>query len=215
MTNVQPGNPGTNGAGIGYDEAASPQNPHNLRGDYGAPDFDRRHVFTSVWAYQLPFFLHSDSIFRREVLSGWGTSGLAVAESGFALNPAVSVSDVGLATHPNLVGPANSTGSGKPGTGTTFINPNAFQSPAFGYFGNASPGVVRGPKDVTFNVAADKNFPITEKVIAKLRVEAFNVFNHPNTIVNSTWSGASGGTFGQVIGSGDQRMMEFSGRLSF
>lgn len=75
--------------------------------------------------------------------------------------------------------------------------------------------MIRGPKDVTFNVAAFKSFPVAERLTAQFRAEAFNVFNHPNTIINSTWSGTNGGTFGQVIGAGDQRMMEFSARLSF
>lgn len=127
LTDVQPGNPGANGAGVGYDEAASPQNPNNLMGDYGPPDFDRRHVFTSAWVYQLPFMQHAHSMLKRELLSGWATSGLAVAESGFALTPALSVSDGGLATRPNLVGPITSAGSGKPGTGTRFISPSAFR----------------------------------------------------------------------------------------
>lgn len=215
LTDVQPGNPGANGAGIGYDEAASPQNPHNMMADYGPPDFDRRHVFTAAWVYQLPFMEHAHNLLQRELLSGWSTAGLVVAESGFALNPSLSTSGAGLATRPNLVGPITSTGSGKPGTNTAFVSPSAFQPPAFGYFGDASPGVIRGPKDVTFNLAAYKTFPITKRVNTQLRAEAFNLFNHPNTVINSTWSGTNGGSFGQVIGAGDQRVMEFSARLNF
>lgn len=115
LTDVQPGNPGANGAGIGYDEAASPQNPLDLAADYGPPDFDRRHVFTTAWVYQMPFMEHMHSLWQRELLSGWSTAGLAVAESGFALNPSLGVSEGGLATRPNLIGPLSSTGSGKPG----------------------------------------------------------------------------------------------------
>lgn len=73
---------------------------------------------------------------------------------------------------------------------------------------------MRGPREVSFNVALDKNFAVTERVGFKMRVEAFNVFNHPNTIVQGVWSGPTS-SFGQVIGAGDPREMEFSGRFTF
>ncbi|MHB1020844.1 MAG: carboxypeptidase-like regulatory domain-containing protein [Acidobacteriaceae bacterium] len=214
LSDVMPSNPGANGTGIGYDEAASPQNPYNLRGDYGLPDFDRKHVFTSAWVYSMPFFRNSSHLLAREFLGGWGMSGLAVLESGFALNPQLGTAGAGLATRPNQIGPVKYTGK-KLLFGAQFINPSAFQPPAYGYFGNASPGSIRGPKEVTFNVAADKNFAITERVGFKLRVEAFNVFNHPSPVVTAVWGGTSGGSFGQVIGAGDPRIMEFAGRFTF
>ncbi|WP_162173503.1 TonB-dependent receptor [Pseudacidobacterium ailaaui] len=215
LTNVIPGNPGANGAGVGYDEAASPQNPRNLAADYGLPDFDRTHVFTSAWVYQMPFFRHSGNLFARELLSGWGTSGLAVLESGFAITPSLGTAGTGLATRPNLVGKITHPGSGKPFDPKPYVSPAAFQPPAYGLFGDSSPGTIRGPKDITFNVAADKTFPLTERVNFKLRAEAFNVFNHPNTVVTTVWSGTNGGSFGTVNGAGDQRIMEFSGRFTF
>jgi hypothetical protein len=48
---------------------------------------------------------------------------------------------------------------------------------------------------------------------AQLRVEAFNVFNHPNITSISTQFGAA--NFGQAISSGDPRIMEGAFRLNF
>jgi hypothetical protein len=215
LEDVQPNNPGANGTGVGYDQSASFQNPRNERLDYGPPDFDRRHVFTSAWVYETPFFRRSDSAFARELLSGWGTSGLAVIESGLAVTPQLAVGNAGLATRPNQIAAVSHPGDGKTNLGhSSYFSASSFQAPAWGQFGDAKPGDVRSPKEVAFNVALDKTFPITERVGFKLRVEAFNVFNHPNTIVQGVWSGPAS-SFGNVIGAGDPRQMEFAGRITF
>jgi hypothetical protein len=44
-------------------------------------------------------------------------------------------------------------------------------------------------------------------------LEAFNVLNHPN--FNYVDYGYGDGSFGQVLGAGDQRIMEFAGKISF
>lgn len=217
LEDVQPSNPGANGTGVGYDQSASFQNPRNEMLDYGPPDFDRRNVFTSAWVYQLPFFQHSN-VLTRELLSGWGTSGLAVLESGLAISPQLSFGNAGLATRPNQIATVTHPGDGKTQLSghSSYFSASSFQAPAWGEFGDAKPGVVRGPKEVAFNTALDKNFPITERIGFKLRVEAFNVFNHPNTIVQGAWSSPSAtSSFGTVIGAGDPRQMEFAGRLTF
>lgn len=215
LGDVQPANPGANGTGVGYDQAAGFQNPRNEMADYGPPDFDRRHVFTSAWVYNLPFFRHSSRMFARQALSGWSTEGLAVLESGLALTPALAISNAGLATRPNQITGISHPGDGKTNLGhPSYLSASSFQSPAWGQFGDTAPGNVRGPKEVAFNTALDKNFPITERIGFKLRIEAFNVFNHPSTIVQGVWSGPKS-SFGQVIGAGDPRQMEFSGRITF
>jgi hypothetical protein len=217
LEDVQPGNPGANGAGIGYDQSGSFQNPRNKKGDYGVPDYDRKHVFTSAWVYKTPFFAHSSSFVMREFLSGWGSSGLAVIESGLAVTPSLSVGGQGLATRPNLVAPVTHPGDGKTNISSSrapYFSPASFQAPAWGTFGNGKPGMLRGPKEVSFSTALDKTFPIHENVGFKLRIEVFNIFNHPNTMMNGTWSGTAS-SFGTVVGSGDARQMEFSGRLTF
>lgn len=215
LEDVQPSNPGANGTGVGYDQSASFQNPRNKMLDYGAPDFDRRHVFTSAWVYEMPFFRNSGSLLARETLSGWATSGLAVLESGLGVTPSLSVGNAGLATRPNQIAPVTHPGDGKTNLGhPSYLSASSFQAPAWGEFGDAAPGVVRGPREIAFNTALDKNFPITERVSFKLRIEAFNVFNHPNTIVQGVWSGPTS-SFGDVIGAGDPRQMEFSLRATF
>lgn len=217
LSDVVPSNPGSNGgSGVGYNSAATFQNSRDVAAEYGRPDYDRTHVFTSAVVYQLPFFKTSSNLFAHEFLSGWGVSGLAILESGYALTPSNTFGDAGLATRPDQLERPRTHGSGKVGIGEPnyFVNPTGmYQKPAYGFFGNARNGSIVGPREVSFNVSATKAFPIYESLNAELRVEAFNVMNHPNITSISTQYGAA--NFGQAIAAGDPRIMEAAFRLSF
>jgi hypothetical protein len=204
----------------GFDSNIGFQNPRNPAGDYGRPSYDRTHVFTSAYVYELPFFRHSNLI-ERELLSGWGTSGLATIESGFTAPVSLSSPYAGLANRPNQIAPLiRNSGSGKKALGQSpLYSYTSFAVPAFGTFGNSQPGVLRGPREVSFAAAVNKTFPITERVGVQLRAEAFNVFNHPNiNSINSTFyfaQATSISNFGYAASAGDMRQMEFSTRINF
>lgn len=210
LTDVVPANPGSNGgSAVGYDSTATFQNSHNVRAEYGRPDFDRSQVLTTAPVYDLPFFARTHNLAARELLSEWSLSGLATIESGYALTPSDTFGTAGLATRPNQLAPIQTRGSGKVGIGEPnyFINPSAlYAQPAFGFFGSAANGTIVGPRQVNFNASASKKFPFTERASALLSIEAFNVFNHPNIFSISTQYGA--GNFGQALSAGDQRIME-------
>jgi hypothetical protein len=96
-----------------------------------------------------------------------------------------------------------------------YVSPNAWQQPGYGTLGNAPIGDIRGPGEVTFNVALDKQFQIHEKMNIQLRGEAFNVFNHTNfNTINLTWTPNST-TFGHATGAGDPRIIELMARFNF
>jgi hypothetical protein len=217
LSDVVPANPGSNGgSGVGYDSAATFQNSRDVAAEYGRPDYDRAHVFTSAIVYQLPFFKTSSNFFEHELLSGWGLSGLAILESGFALTPSDTYGDAGLATRPDQLEAAKTHGSGKIGIGEPnyFVDPvGMYRKPAYGFFGNARNGSLVGPKEVSFDVSATKAFPFYKTFNGELRVEAFNVLNHPNITSISTQFGAA--NFGQAISAGDPRIMEAAFRLNF
>ena len=56
-------------------------NPLDLKSAYGSADYDRTHVFTLHYLYELPKFRTEDSL-SGKFLNGWGVSGITVAESG-------------------------------------------------------------------------------------------------------------------------------------
>jgi hypothetical protein len=204
----------------GFDSNIGFQNPRNPRGDYGRPSYDRTHVFTGAYVYEIPFFRKS-TFLVKELLSRWGTSGLLTAESGFAAPVGLSSSFAGLANRPNQVAPlVRNAGSGKKALGQQpLYSYSSFAVPAWGTFGNSEPGVVRGPREISFATAVNKTFPITERVGFQLRAEAFNVFNHPNVnSINTTFNFSTptnASSFGYATSAGDMRQMEFSARLTF
>jgi hypothetical protein len=206
LTNVVPG-----GAGIQYDQAGTYQHPRDVAAEYGPPDYDRRHVFTAAWIYQLPLFGNAASGMVRSLAGGWSFSGLCVMESGFALTPTLSAPFAGLASRPNLIAPVKVTGNPH-----AWVNPASFQQPAYGFFGDAAIGIIRGPSEIAFNVAVGKSFALTERVKLELRVEVFNVANHPNFLnVNTAFNPTSTASFGQALSAGDPRIIEGMVRLSF
>ncbi|MGB6431796.1 MAG: TonB-dependent receptor, partial [Candidatus Acidiferrales bacterium] len=208
LTDVQPG-----GQGVSYDQAGGFQNPNNPMAEYGEPDFDRTNVFTGAWVYQMPFFKNADSQALRTALAGWNFSGLAIIENGFALTPTLGTANAGLATRPNIVGPIQYLNGSAAGG---WVSPASFQQPAFGTFGDETIGNIRGPGEVTFNIALDKQFQIHERFNIQLRGEAFNVFNHTNfSTLNLTWNSNTSTTFGKATGAFDPRIIELMARFNF
>ncbi len=183
------------------------QNPRDFRAEYGTPGFDRTHIFTSGYVYNLPFLKQRNGVLGK-ALGDWTFSGITVIQSGFTFDPGLSIPAPGLASRPNCVG--NISG---PKTVDEWFNTSAFVAPAFGFFGNCGTGVVRGPGENTWNWALYKTFPIGERLKAQFRAEFFNVWNHTNFAGVSTALGS--GSFGQVTSALDPREIEFALRLDF
>ncbi len=197
------------GAGSGVSLAGDGiQNPRDIGAEYGPPSYDRTHVFTSSIVYDLPFFEHADSKLVRTTLGGWSISGIVTLERGYALTPSNGTTTAGLAIRPNLMSSIH-----KVGKESEWFSTDSFSAPAYGVFGNASTGSIRGPGELVGNTALYKTFPIHEEWALQFRAEAFNVANHPNFSNVSTAFGTP--TFGRVTSAQDPRILEFALRLNF
>jgi hypothetical protein len=131
------------GSGIGL--FFNGNDPNNVRSAYGNSDFDRTHVFTISYLYQLPTMSHAAG-FLNYVVNGWAVSGITVLQSGqpysvidfsggvgsifygggndAVTNPIVPIGGVGsTSTQPNLQGTLG-VNAGKP-----VLNANAFGVP--------------------------------------------------------------------------------------
>jgi hypothetical protein len=143
-------------------------------------------------------------------LGGWKYSDITTIYDGFSLDPGLSISNQGLAIRPNRLTGVTIQG---PKTVNQWFNTAAFEAPAPGYFGNAAPGSIRGPGLVNFDMAFYKDFRITERQKIEFRAELFNIFNHTNfNAVDTTYGD---GSFGQLIGAADPRIIEFALRYEF
>jgi carboxypeptidase family protein len=71
----------------------------------------------------------------------------------------------------------------------------------------------RGPGRTNLDLALAKTTPITERVAAEFRVEAFNIFNHTE-FLNPTVNPNSG-TFGEITSTFDPRIVQLALRVTF
>jgi hypothetical protein len=90
-------------------------------------------------------------------------------------------------------------------------DPTACPAPTYGTFGRNS---FHGPKRVNLDIALEKSTDITEQLKLLFRLEAFNVANHAEFRPPASQSYASG-TFGQISGTYDPRILQLALRLKF
>ena len=202
-------------------------NPYDLRYDRGSGAFDRRHIFSVNYVYELPFFQHSGSLLERTVAGGWQISGVTVAESGSPIAGAGSVlsyngPDVlgaggNTTNRPNVVAPVS-----YPHQQKQWFSQSSFAAPAARWtaagangtgFGNAGKDAVVAPGLFNSNIALFKEIPIHEELHLQFRAESFNTFNH--TEFNEVDGGSNDGNFGQVTSTSDPRVLQFGLKLLF
>jgi hypothetical protein len=88
-------------------------------------------------------------------------------------------------------------------------------------FGNTHRNEFRGPGVTAVNASVFRGFHIWRESEFQIRVEAFNLLNHPQLSASSVQGGATinstvgGGTFGYITSFGNTRTLQFSGRFNF
>jgi TonB dependent receptor len=201
-------------------DTTAPQNTYNVHGDYGPLQFDRRHVVSANYVYEIPW-LQAQQGLVGHVLGGWELSGIISANSGIPLTVSTSGVDPALqgilgsspaGARPYLVGNPNNG----PKTIQDWFNLNAFQQPTTGGPpGTAPRGSVIGPGFWKWDASLFKNFKLTERAKLQFRAEAFNVLNHTNLNASSVSTNITSVTFGQVTGARDPRFMQLALKLNF
>ena len=177
------------------------QDVRHPRNEYGNSNVNVPQVFTTSVIWTLPWFQTSNG-FKRALVGGWQLSDITTVQSGFSLDPGLTTATRGLATRPDRT----SQPLEGPKTVKEWFNTAAFAAPAPGFFGNAGPGIIRGPGIVNFDMALYKSFPVAEHRAFQFRAEVFNVFNHTNFSTVQTSFGAN--NFGQVTAARDPRIIE-------
>ena len=198
---------GGHGAGSTTSQGSGPQNPRDWAAEYGPPSYDFTNDFTATWVLALPVLNGHDGLLKT-AFGDWTLGGLFLHQSGFALSPGLSLSDQGLASRPNVASPYRRVGRVDEWFDTT-----VFAAPAYGTYGDARNGTIRGPGYTSFNASLYKTFPIHDRLALQVRAEAFNALNHPN--FRSVDTGLGDGSYGQVNSAGDPRIMEFAMKVTF
>lgn len=181
---------------LGYtDDNLFLSNPFNRSLSYGPLPWSRQSVLTISHIWALPFGQHGNSVLSS-LIGGWQLNGVFTWATG---NPLTVTAD------PLACGCGNGTvlASLVPGvnpvlaSGTAYLNPAAFTTPAPGTFGNLGRGSIYGPSFRNYDFSLFKNFKIRDRFNLQLRGEAYNLTNSPRYITPSTSFGAAG--FGQTL----------------
>jgi len=198
---------GNHGAGDTTSQSTPAQNMRDFQAEYGPPAYDFTNDVAATWVYNIPLFNNADRALK-ETLGDWSFAGLLLHQSGFAMSPSMATSTAGLAIRPNQIAPYS-----KAGRLGEWFNTADFAAPAYGFFGDASNGTIRGPAYTSVNTSLYKTWPIKERFSTQFRAEAFNIANHPN--FESVQTGLGAGNYGQVTSAGDPRILEFALKVMF
>jgi len=199
-------------------------NPFNPALSYGLSSFDVKHNVVVSYEYQLPFdqWLHSN-----RVTKGWSLSGISHFASGFPITMINNGDNSLIGTNPNGINnssidePDYSGGPLRLNQNPRKNNNNYFDTAVFtmnalGTPGNARRRFFHGPGTDNFDMAVQKNLPLTESKSLLFRVEAFNVFNHTQFSGPTSVDGDIGSsTFGNVISAAPPRILQGALKFAF
>ncbi len=208
-----------------FDGNGSFSDPYDIRHDYGISDLNFPRIFNMYWVYVSPG-LKSMNPVARGFLATWQLSGIWHMQSGrpFSIGSPGdnSFSLEGEDRADVVAGQKTSSGvqRGKidsSGYIPYLTNPNAFVPNAIGTFGDSGRNILAGPGINNWDLAASKNFQITERYRLQIRADAFNAFNRtqfgvPDTNVLDKSVGFLGVLYSIQNA---PRVMQFSGKFYF
>jgi Carboxypeptidase regulatory-like domain/TonB dependent receptor len=216
--------PLTPGAG----NSGLPRDPLNLAAEYGNADYDVRHRGTVAATYDLPVghgqrFLSSGFVGR--VFEGIQISGIQQVQTGlpFDLRGTVDNLHTSLNNRPQLIGKPYPSGRGQIVAGGKITGPaaSAFANAPFGEAVSIRRNKFYGPGFVNTDAVFQKTQQLHEDVKLILRVESYNLLNHPNltspsslTLGSSTF-GVSTSEVGQNDGTTGARQLQGAIKVVF
>ena len=182
----------SSGGAISTTSARTILDIRNWRNERGVSDFDRKHVLTFNFVYDLPIgkgqkFLNSANGFFNQIIGGWSINGLNTYMTGepFSVYSGVRTNNFSHTSRADIVGPLpqvnyhDVAGVAGPVVFDPGLAQTAFVFPAPG--GDGSPrNLFRAAPYWNLDLSVAKRFSITERVKLMFRAEAFNSLNHAN-----------------------------------
>jgi hypothetical protein len=200
--------------------------------------YDRTNNLQFWSIYHLPFGRNQALLnhgFASAIFGGFQLNGQLSHISGgpFSVNPSSSaINSPGNTEYADLVKPYHqlsghnrTPGNSAVSGGQAWFDPTSFANPVetTPHFGNTHRNQFRGPGATQINASVFRGFHIYRESEFQLRVEAFNVLNHPLLNSFTVQGGANGSpnntvggsTFGYITTFGATRTLQFSGRFNF
>jgi hypothetical protein len=207
------------------------QNSYDIANSRGLSDYDARHRFVADVIYELPF---TGNAFAE----GWQIAAIVQAQSGNPVNIVTSsgaFNGVANTLRPDLIGSPEIIGSPSQWFANGVCEPripglctsaSQFALPVSPdgtfHFGDLGRNVIIGPGFTNVDLSLIKRTPLGPNARLELRLEAFNVLNHPNfgqpgriAAVGSTSFGVITTTRFPTGDSGSARQIQLAAKVLF
>jgi hypothetical protein len=207
------------------------QDSYDIANSRGLSDYDARHRFVANVIYELPF---TGNAFAE----GWQIAAIVQAQSGNPLNIVTSsgaFNGVANTLRPDLVGSPVIIGAPSQWFANSVCDPripgSCTSSSVFAlpvstggtfHFGDLGRNIVIGPGFTNVDFSLIKRTPLGTSARLELRLEAFNLFNHPNfgqpgriASVGSTSFGVITTTRFPTGDSGSARQIQLAAKVLF
>jgi len=174
------------------DGAVTLTNVYDPQYNRGPADYDITHTFSSSWVYEIPWA-------RNQYYGGWQLGGIMLIRGGLPLTVTQTqgVASTGTGNRPNRV----CDGRLDNPTIDRWFDTSCFVAvtEATGTYGDSGRGVIRGPGSFNIDASLIKNTKIG-RFATEVRIEAFNVLNHPQFgNPNTTIGNAAVGTISAML----------------
>ena len=167
------------------DEGFSLQNPYDPNGSRSVSGFDIPHYFSAALVFDSPFG-HGKRWLREGVISrilgSWQMNGIVQIRSGqpFTLATNADIANIGAVAgstdaRPDLIGDPHLSNPSP----AAWFNTKAYAVPRQYTFGSSGRNQLRTQGYRNFDLSLFREDALWERLRMQVRVEAFNVFNHP------------------------------------
>jgi hypothetical protein len=176
-------------------DITAPQNPFNIRGNYGSADYDVRHYFSANMVLTDMFRHVGFKYGPNRVFGGWTFSSNWFLRSGMPFTIVDSSATSTLQAY-NYGNPSGNSAifatplGAVPQTCASTVNSSCFSISQFApsaavtgfptHFGTIGRNSTYGPHFFDVDMALTKDVRIKENVVFSFGAQAYNVFNHPN-----------------------------------
>jgi hypothetical protein len=176
-----------NSSNVTYEDPALPTTLYSVHEDYGNSDNDIRHVFSAALTYDVPA-APFDNWLVKAVTRQWSLSSNSTFRTGSPFTveytPAVSgayeTTQGSFSFRPDVVPGQPIWIPNATAPGGRALNIAAFSIPTVLTQGTERRNGIYGFPLVEMDLAARREFSITERVRMRFRAEGYNLINHPN-----------------------------------
>jgi len=176
-----------NSSNVTYESPALPTTLYNVRQDYGNSDNDIRHLFSAALTYDVPE-VPVNNWAVKAVTRRWSLSSNSAFRTGSPFNVlytpevpgAFETTQGSFLFRPDVVPGQSIWHSDSSVPGGKALNLAAFGIPTVLRQGTERRNSISGFPLTELDLAARREFSVTERLKVRFRAEGYNIINHPN-----------------------------------